>query len=458
MKENFLLNSPVAEKLYKDYAKNLPIIDYHCHIDPKDIAEDKQFKDISELWLGGDHYKWRYMRSCGVPEELITGNADSKDKFLVWTSCLASAIGNPLYHWSHLELDKYFGFNGHVTKSNGEELWELCNDRLMSAREIISKSNVEVICTTDDPVDTLEYHRIIKEDESFKVKVLPAFRPDNAMNICKSEFTDYIYKLSDASGVSIKSFKDLKSALSKRMDYFNENGCKLADHGLVSLIYAPASEEEVSRIFENRLRGIIPSKDAENKYITAFLAFVHKEYVRLNWVSQLHYGCKRDNNTDMYEKIGPNTGFDCIETNTPGDDLADFLNSLNSDNALPRTIIYSLNPNDNAVIDTIIGCFQEGPYINKIQHGSAWWFNDNKAGMEDHLRTLAAYGNLSGFVGMLTDSRSFVSYTRHDYFRRILCNFIGDLVTKGEYPEDYELLGEIVHNICYYNARDYFQF
>lgn len=458
MNENFLLKNECARKLYNNYAKDLPIIDYHCHIDAKEIAENKSFKNITELWLGGDHYKWRYMRACGISEDLITGSASDKDKFLAWTSCLASAIGNPLYHWSHLELKKYFDFNDHVTCSNGEELWEMCNEKLKPCQDIIKESNVEVICTTDDPVDSLEYHKAIKNDPSIKFKVLPAFRPDNAMALNKDSYTDYIYQLTKASGVKIFSFKDLKRALSNRMDYFNENGCKLSDHGLVSLIYAPASDMEIEKIFSNRLRGIYPTSDEINRFNTAMLLFLHKEYVRLGWVSQLHYGCKRDNNTKMFEAIGPNTGFDCIEGYTPGDDLANFLNALNNDNALPKIIVYSLNPNDNALIDTIIGCFQEGPVTNKIQHGSAWWFNDNKLGMEEHLKTLAAYGNLSGFVGMLTDSRSFVSYTRHDYFRRILCNFIGELVEKDEFPEDYEILGEIIHNICYYNAKYYFDF
>jgi glucuronate isomerase len=460
--KDFLLNNEVSKTLFHTYAENQPIVDYHCHIDAKEIAENKAFKNITELWLGGDHYKWRFMRAAGIDEYYITGDATDKEKFLKWIEALSSAIGNPLYHWSHMELKRYFGFDGYVTKDCGEELWDKCNAIITSgkfrAKDIISMSNVEVLCTTDDPADSLEYHDIIKEDTSFKCKVLPAFRPDNAMNIEKENYTEYISKLEKASGKKIDSFDALIDALKSRIEFFNSKGCRLADHGLWCIPFSDVNEEKANEIFVKRINGEIPNPLECDIFAKAFLVSLHEEYAKLNWVSQLHYGCRRDNNTEMFKKLGPNTGFDAISRIACEDALAGFLDCLNSRNALGKIIVYSLNPNANEAIDTICACFQDGKCVNKIQHGSAWWFNDNKLGMENHLKSLATNGNLAGFVGMLTDSRSFVSYTRHEYFRRILCNYIGTLVADGEFPEDYEILGKIVEDISYRNAVSYFGF
>lgn len=462
MDQDFLLSNETAKKLFHDYAEPTPILDYHCHINPREIAEDRQFENITQVWLGGDHYKWRFMRSCGVEEKYITGDASDKEKFLAWAKCLGKAIGNPLYHWSHLELQRYFGYNGALSEKTAEEVWELCNKKLadpsMSVRNIIRNSNVTLICTTDDPVDTLEWHDKIKADETFDVQVLPAWRPDKAMNIEKPDYPDYLAKLSEVSGVKINSFTDLKEALANRMDYFASKGCSVSDHGLEYVMYLPASEGEIEKILTKRLSGASVTREEELKFKTACMVFVGAEYAKRNWAMQLHYGCKRDNNTKMYDRLGPDTGYDCINNYAPSAQLADFLNALISQDALPRTILYSLNPNDNQTIGTILGCFQDSSAVGKIQQGSAWWFNDHKTGMQDQMISLANLGNLSGFVGMLTDSRSFLSYTRHEYFRRILCNLLGTWVENGEFPQDYEILGEIVKNISYYNAVNYFGF
>lgn len=462
MDENFLLKSPTAQVLFHNYAKKMPVLDYHCHINPKEIAEDRQFENITQVWLGGDHYKWRFMRSCGIEEKYITGDASDKEKFMKWAEVLGKAIGNPLFHWSHLELQRYFDYHGVLNKNTAEEVWELCNKKLadsdMSVRNLIKKSNVTLICTTDDPIDSLEYHKAIKEDSSFDVQVLPAWRPDKAMNLEKSDYLDYLTKLSDVSGIKIDSFASLKKALINRMDYFKENGCSVADHGLEYVMYSEASDAQIEDIFRKRLNSEKITRAEEMQFKTAFMLFVNREYHKLNWVSQLHYGCKRDNNSLMFGKIGADTGFDCIGDQAPASEMANFLNALVSSNELPKTILYSLNPNDNAAIGTVLGCFQDSTAVAKIQQGSAWWFNDHKTGMEQQMTSLANVGNLSGFVGMLTDSRSFLSYTRHEYFRRILCNLIGELVENGEFPMDEDILQEIVEGISYNNAVKYFGF
>ena len=462
MDENFLLSTETAQKLYHDYATAVPVLDYHCHINPQEIYEDRKFENITQVWLGGDHYKWRFMRSCGVDEFYITGGASDKEKFLKWAECLGKAIGNPLYHWSHLELRKYFDYKGILNKNTAEEVWELCNKKLaepsMTVRNIIKQSNVTLICTTDDPVDSLEWHKKIAEDDSFDVQVLPAWRPDKAMNIEKPTFLDYINKLSEVSGVKIASFADVCKALSIRMDFFSSMGCSVTDHGVEYVAYHPATDAEVEAIFAKRLSGATLSREEELQYKTAFMLFEGRQCAKRNWVSQLHYGCKRDNNTLRFDQLGPDTGYDCINNYAPSAELADYLNALIKTDELPKTIIYSLNPNDNQAIGTILGCFQDSTAVAKIQQGSAWWFNDHKTGMQDQMISLANLGNLSGFVGMLTDSRSFLSYTRHDYFRRILCDLIGNWVENGEYPADYETLEEIVKGICYNNAVKYFGF
>lgn len=462
MDKDFLLTTDTARKLFHDYANPMPILDYHCHIDAKEIAQDRQFSNITQVWLGGDHYKWRFMRSCGVEECFITGDAPDKEKFMQWAKCLGTAIGNPLYHWSHLELQRYFGYTGHLCEQTAEEVWELCNRKLsdpsMSARNLIRKSHVTLLCTTDDPADSLEWHKKLREDSTFEVQVLPAFRPDKSMNLEKPDFPAYLDRLSKVSETPITSFAFLKKALQKRMDFFEVLGCRVSDHGLDTIMYDPVSEEKVEEIFQKGRKGDALTPEEILQYKTAFLLFVSSEYRKRNWVMQLHYGCKRDNNEELYEKIGADTGFDCINSATFSAPLADLLNALNSRGALPKTILYSLNPNDNAAIGTIIGCFQNEEARGKIQQGSAWWFNDHKTGIQEQLTSLANLGNLAGFVGMLTDSRSFLSYTRHEYFRRILCELLGGWVENGEYPQDYDLLKKIVKDICYNNAVRYFGF
>lgn len=463
MDKDFLLETETAKKLFHDYAENTPVLDYHCHISPREIAEDRRFENITQVWLGGDHYKWRLMRSFGIEEKYITGDASDYDKFCKWAQCLGRAIGNPLFHWSHLELQRYFGYHGVLNEKTAPQVWTLCNEKLsqpsMSARSLIKQSRVTLLCTTDDPVDTLEWHRQIAEDGSFDVKVLPAWRPDRAMNIEKPDYLHYLDQLAEAAGMTeISSFAALKKALRKRMEFFASCGCRLSDHGLESIMYRPASDDEVEAIFLKKLNRMTPTEEETLKFKTAFLLFAGREYHRLDWAMQLHYGCKRDNNTLMYEKLGPDTGYDCINTETSSRQLADLLNALAETGELPRTVLYSLNPNDNQAISTVAGCFQDSGAIAKIQHGSAWWFNDHMSGMRDQLISLANLGNLSGFVGMLTDSRSFLSYTRHEYFRRILCSLIGSWVESGSFPADWDTLSQIVRDISYENAKRYFKF
>ena len=462
MGKNFLLKTETAKNLYHDFAEDMPILDYHCHINPQEIYEDRQFETITQVWLGGDHYKWRQMRSNGIDEYYITGAASDREKFQKWAETLEKAIGNPLYHWSHLELKKYFGYEGVLNGDTAEEVWNLCNAKLatkqLSVRNIIKNSNVTLICTTDDPVDSLEWHKKIAEDPTFDVQVLPAWRPDKAMNIEKPDYADYLSKLSAVSGVQVKSFASLKEALKVRLAFFQSMGCCVSDHALNYVMYKPASEKKIEEIFAKRLSGKSVSPLEELQFKTAFMLFVAKEYNRMGWVMQLHYGCKRDNNALSYQSLGPDTGFDCINNYAPSAEMADFLNALSATDEVPKTILYSLNPNDNASIGTIIGCFQGPGCAGKIQQGSAWWFNDHIHGMTEQMISLANLGLLGNFVGMLTDSRSFLSYTRHDYFRRILCNLIGGWVENGEYPDDEKALKRIVQGICYNNAVKYFGF
>lgn len=461
MDDDFLLTTDTAKHLYHDYAKNLPIIDYHCHLSPKEIYDDVRYDNITQVWLYADHYKWRQMRSNGVEEKYVTGNGSDKDKFLAWAKTLEKAIGNPLYHWSHLELKKYFGYDGFLGSSTAEEVWNLTCEKIrepeMSARNLIRNSNVSVLCTTDDPIDSLYYHQKIKED-GFEVKVLPAFRPDRAMNIEKADYTDYLRKLSEISGMDINDFSGLVKALSARMDYFDQNGCKISDHGLPYVMYKSYSEDEIEMIFAKRMRSEELSETDILKFKTAFMVSLGKEYAKRNWVMQLHYGVLRDLNKKIFNSCGADAGIDAINTFTSSVELGEYLNALAIDGLLPKTILYSLNPSDNAAIGTVMGCFQDGGIKGKIQHGSAWWFNDNKTGMTEQMISLANLGLLGNFVGMLTDSRSFLSYTRHEYFRRILCNLIGDWVENGEYPNDEEALKSIIEGISYYNAKDYFGF
>ena len=462
MDKDFLLNTDAAKTLYHEVAAGCPIIDYHCHLNPREIYEDIRYENITQVWLGGDHYKWRLMRSAGVPEKYITGDATDYEKFEKYAEVLGKAIGNPLYHWSHLELRRFFGYDGILNKQTAAKVWEIANAKLQSegytSRGLISMSNVEIICTTDDPADSLEWHEKMAADETLKVTVLPAWRPDKAMNLEKETYPEYLVQLEKAAGMTISSFADLKAALHARMDFFEAHGCSLSDHALNYVMYAPASGEEVERIFKARLGGALPTAAEEMTFKFAFMTFVAAEYAKRGWVMQLHYGCQRDNNPVMFRKMGPDTGFDCVDNYAPSGQTARFLGYLEDRGELPKTILYSLNTNDNAAIDSILGCFQNDTAVGRIQHGSAWWFNDHFDGMSEQIRSLANLGYLAGFVGMLTDSRSFLSYPRHDYFRRILCRIFGEWVEEGFYPEDMDTLKEIVRDISYGNAKRYFNF
>lgn len=462
MDKDFLLETDTAKELFHNYAEVVPVLDYHCHINPQEIYEDRKFDNIAQVWLGGDHYKWRQMRSNGIDEYYITGDASDWEKFEKYAQTLDKAIGNPLYHWSHLELQRFFDYDGVLSSKTAKEVWDLCNEKLshddMSVRNLIKKANVTLICTTDDPIDDLKWHKLIKEDDSFDVQVLPAWRPDKAVNINKPDFMEYVGKLADAAQMEINTFEDLKKTLANRMDFFAEKGCSVADHGLDYVMYVPASDDEIEAIFAKKKNGEELTNEEVVKFKTAIMLFLAKENKNHNWVMQLHYGCKRDNNTVMFDKLGPDTGYDCISNEAPGSQLADFLNAVNMDGGLPKTIIYSLNPGDDELIGTILGCFQNSDAIGKIQQGSAWWFNDNKTGMQKQMTSLANLGLLGNFVGMLTDSRSFLSYPRHEYFRRIMCNLIGGWVENGEFPYDMDLLAPIVKGISYNNAIDYFNF
>lgn len=457
--DGFLLKSDTAKRLY-EAAKDMPIIDYHCHIDPREIYENRRFDNITQVWLGGDHYKWRLMRSNGVTEDEITGDADDYTKFLRFAEMLPKAIGNPMYHWCHLELKRFFGYDGVLNGDTAREVYDLCNKKLrqdgMTVRAIIEKSNVKMIGTTDDPADDLKWHKLIAEDKSFKTAVCPTFRPDKAVNIDKDGFADYIKKLSAAAETDIKTVSDVKAALEKRLDYFCSLGCRATDHGLDYVVYEPASEESVNEIFKRALRGEKVSQSEADRYKTELMLFLGEKIAEKGIVMQLHYGAQRNTNTVMFNKLGADTGFDCISVKNCGEALTGFLNALNVKGKLPKTIIYSLNPNDNELIDTVLGCFQGTEAQGKIQHGSAWWFGDTKSGMEAQLKSLANLSLLGNFVGMLTDSRSFLSYTRHEYFRRILCNILGEWVENGEYPDDKITLETIVKDISYNNAKKYF--
>ena len=456
MDKDFLLSSETARQLYEAYAAPMPIIDYHCHLDPREIYEDRQFENITRVWLGGDHYKWRLMRSAGVDERFITGDADDREKFRKWAETLGLAIGNPLYHWSHLELRSYFGYEGVLNGDTAEEVWKLCNEKLrrpdMSARNLILRSRVKALCTTDDPADTLEWHQKLADEGDFPVKVLPSFRPDKALGIEKPGYLDYLARLG-----APESFAGLKARLTERLDFFCALGCRVSDHGMEAVPFAPAPEEEIEGIFRRRLAGQLPTPLEEKQFKTALLLHLGRAYARRGLVMQLHFGVIRDNSPRIFRALGPDAGIDSIGDAISAKDLAAFLGALDETGELPKTILYSLNPNDNAALVTVMGAFQTGEAVGKLQHGSAWWFNDHKDGMIRQLSTLAADGYLAGFVGMLTDSRSFLSYARHEYFRRILCDLIGSWVENGEYPGDPKALRTIVEGICFYNAERYFR-
>ncbi len=465
MDEDFLLSTPTAVKLYEEYAKDLPIIDYHCHINPKEIAENISFSNITEAWLYGDHYKWRAIRACGFEEKYVTGGADDHDRFKAWACSMPSLIGNPLYHWTHLELKKYFGITEPLSQNSCEKIWEECNKKITSGnftvRDIIKMSGVEAICTTDDPADDLRYHKMIAADENFDTKVLPAFRPDKGVNIELDGFAEYIKgALSASSGIDICDLDSLLAAYSARIEYFAQNGCLTSDHGMGYIPYAYAESDEVDAILKKALAGDSLSQLECDKYKTYMLTFFASEFSKRDFVMQIHYGVIRNNNTKAFEKLGADTGFDTIAGYECTTNALKLLDTFEQNGILPKMVIYSLNPCDNAAIDALCGCFQgnENGVRSKIQHGSAWWFNDHLEGMRDQLRTYASEGVLGNFVGMLTDSRSFLSYTRHEYFRRILCDYVGGLIERGEYPCDMEAAGKIISDISYYNTKNFFGF
>lgn len=462
MDKDFLLTTETARKLYHEYAAATPVLDYHCHLDPKEIAQDRQFRNMTELWLGGDHYKWRIMRSNGVDEKYITGDAADEEKFRAFAGALPRAVGNPMYHWCHLELQRYFGIYETLSEKNWKEIYDRCNEQLnspdMSARNLIKRSNVTLVCTTDDPVDDLAFHRQLREDPSFDVQVLPAWRPDLAMCPEKDGFVSYMERLGEVSGVRIADFATMKEALVKRLDFFVENGCRITDHGLDYAEYRPITEQEMDALVKKSLSGQPLVREELIQFRTMMMLFLGREYAKRDLAMQLHYGARRENNERVFQSAGANAGIDCINETGFASEVADYLNALCRTGELPKTILYSLNPTDNAVIGTILGCFQGDGIRGKLQQGSAWWFNDHKAGMTEQITSLASLGLLGNFIGMLTDSRSFVSYPRHEYFRRILCDFIGNLVENGEYPADDELLKELVTDISYYNAVRYFGF
>ncbi|GAE32077.1 glucuronate isomerase [Halalkalibacter hemicellulosilyticus] len=458
--DDFMLQNKVAKKLYHEYAAGMPIFDFHCHLSPQEISDNHQFSTISEIWLHGDHYKWRAMRTLGIDEQYVTGSASDEEKFQQWSKTVPHTIGNPLYHWTHLELKRYFGIDELLNEQTSKRIWEATNEQLqqpeLTTQSIIEKSNVRGICTTDDPTDTLEYHKQIALNQDIKTAVLPTFRPDKAIEIQQDGFQSYIQKLGESADISIQRYDDVLKALERRMDAFAEVGCVVSDHGLQTLPFESVTKEEADRIFEQRMSGEHVTEKEIEKYRTYTMVFLGKQYHRRGWVMQLHLGAIRNNNKRMFHKLGPDKGFDSMYDFDMASSLNGFFNKLDSTDQLPKTIVYNLNPIHNEVIATTIGNFQSSDARGKLQFGSGWWFNDQKVGMVRQMTDLANHGLLSTFVGMLTDSRSFLSYTRHEYFRRILCNVIGEWVELGEAPEDYTLLGKMIEDICFRNANQFF--
>lgn len=456
MDESFLLHTPTARHLYEDYAKDMPIIDYHCHISPQQIAEDHRFSTITEAWLGGDHYKWRVMRAQGIDEAYITGGASDWEKFEKWAEIMPMLIGNPLYHWTHLELKRYFGIEKQLNAHTAREIWTACNEKLqepeMTVRGLLRAQKVKCLCTTDDPADSLEYHKRLKAEPDFEIQVLPGWRPDLALGIDSPDFGPYLRRLEAVSGVTIDSFAGLCQALKVRMDAFDRLGCRVCDHGLEQIPCVMISEAEADQAMHMAMEGAALSQQMADGFRTRLMLFLGREYVTRGWVMQLHYGALRNVNRRMVADLGPNTGYDSIGDAGCGKALAGLLNALREADALPKTVVFSLNPNDNDMISSILGCFWEGGTIGKMQLGAAWWFNDTKPGMKQQLVSYASTAVLGNFIGMLTDSRSFLSYTRHEYFRRILADLVGQWVEDGEYPADEEALRAIMEGICYQNA------
>ena len=454
---DFLLNSEAAKELYFGYAEKMPIYDFHCHLNPKEIYEDKKYRSLTEVWLGGDHYKWRLLRELGINEKYITGDATDEEKFAAYAKTIPYAIGNPIYSWTHLELRRFFGIYDVLTPETADKIYAEANAKLeeLTARKLIKMSNVRALCTTDDPVDSLEYHVLIKEDESFDVTVRPSFRPDKAMKIEQATFLPWIAELGKVVGYPIDSFATLKKALLQRAHYFDLVGCVCSDHGLDTFEYLPSTPEECEAIFAKAIAGEKLSSDEIEKYKGALLVALGKIYNELGWVQQYHIGALRNNSERMFKLLGPDTGYDAINDQNFAPKLSAVLSELDKTGELPKTVLYCLNPRDNETLAALMNCFQ-GDIPGKIQFGSGWWFNDQKDGMEKQMETLMQVGLISQFVGMLTDSRSFLSYTRHEYFRRILCSKVGALLENGEYPYDIERVGKMIEDICYNNSYRYF--
>ena len=459
MGKDFLLSTETAKKLYAA-CENTPIFDWHCHLQPKEIYENKEPADIAYLWLAGDHYKWRGMRSCGISEEYITGDKSPYEKFKAWAHAMPNLIGNPLYHWTHLELQRYFDIYEPLSPATCDEIWEKANAKIKAGgftpRELIEKSNVAFVCTTDDAADTLEYHKLLAEDKSFKCKVLPAFRPDKALGIELDGYNDWVKALENVYGKAVPSFTELKTALLSRIEFFAEMGCRASDHAFTYVPYKRADEDELNVIFSKRLSGECLSTEEIDKYKTELILFLANEYAKLGWGMEIHIGAMRNNNGVMFKKLGPDTGYDSVADYEIAVNLSRLLDAMNTEYRLPKTVLFTLNPKDNYVLGTMLGNFQSDEAESKIQFGSAWWFNDNYDGMRTQMQTLMNLGVISKFVGMITDSRSFLSYPRHEYFRRILCELLGDLVEEGKYPDDIEFLSKVVQDISFNNAVKYF--
>lgn len=462
MDNDFLLESETAKKLFHQYAKDMPICDYHCHLSPKEIYENKPPKSITELWLSGDHYKWRAMRSCGVEEKYCTGDASDKEKFEKFGYTLQYCIGNPLYHWAHIELQRYFGIDTPLNAKTAGDIYERANNAIANGdfrpQSLIAKSNVKVVCTTDDPIDDLKYHKLLKDVDGFDCKVLPSFRPDKALNAHLDGFADYIKELGTAANVEIKSYKDVITALLKRADYFDSVGCRVSDQAFDYVPYSVADDDEIESIFEKAVNGERITLSECDKYRTPILIALGKKYHQLGWAMEIHIGAMRNNNTLMYNKLGADTGFDSVGDAETAQPLSRFLDALNRTDELPKTILFNLNDKDNVVLGTMLGNFQSSYAESKIQFGPAWWFLDTMDGMLNQMKTLGNLGVLGKFIGMETDSRSFTSYGRHEYFRRIMCNLIGGWVENGWYANDDDVLKEIVQGISYNNAINYFNF
>ena len=459
--DNFLLRNKYAEELYHNHASKMPIIDYHCHLSPKDIAENRVFENITKAWLDGDHYKWRAMRTLGINEKYITGNASDEEKFQQWAKTVPYTLRNPLFHWTQLELARYFDVYELLNEKSAKEIYKITSDELNSSdyscQQLLSKMNVKVVCTTEDPIDTLEHHQQLAKS-NFDTHISTSFRPDKAIMIGNDGFIEYLGKLEKAADISITSYQDLLDALVKRVQYFNENGCKVSDHGLNSIPFAPYSEAEVDQILKKRLKNEQLSFLEIEKFESAVLQFLAEQYHSLGWIQQFHLGALRNNNTRMLAKLGPDTGWDSISDYPQAEKLSKFLNSLDGKDKLSKTIIYNLNPADNEVMATMIGNFNDGSVKGKVQFGSGWWFLDQKDGMTKQMNALSNMGLISCFIGMLTDSRSFLSYPRHEYFRRLLCNLLGEEIENGELPNDMEWIGKIVEDISYNNAQENFDF